>query len=174
MLGIFRKRSSVHASSDTCLTLVSSSERDNEESFGYEGIFESLWGQIGILPQDWAGCHINQNDVQSIEIRAVVMKSGDVDECFLGFWYGVELYQNGQFIGKATVHQHGDGCFVSKMANDRRLGIWMLTKMMAEYIKGELERSCAYYGIKLNTLVTEYIGISSKLLEEMPHARHSI
>lgn len=104
--------------------------------------------------------HQLENDrITKLELRAE-MKSGDVDECFVGLWYGVSVVgwdEKGEekHYGKVKVNDGGDGYIYSQIACERRFHAFSATKLISNYLAAELGMYAQRYRHNLKIVQTE-------------------
>lgn len=90
---------------------------------------------------------LQKENLKSVDIVTTVKFTGDEndgDDGTLLVRYCVEVYASSQASQKKeifsiVVDEHGDGCFASKRAVDRRNALLVLTRQVAQYVKTYLE-----------------------------------
>lgn len=102
---------------------------------------------------------LNKQDIRTIEIQTA-MQTGDVDKCFVGMSYAVNVYLIDHIgvkdkVATVLVDSKGDGCFVSVVATKRRQCIYEYTKSISKFIQMQIEYLNMRIGATFEILQTE-------------------
>jgi hypothetical protein len=96
-----------------------------------------------------------------------------LEECFVGFRYGIKIMDNGRHVITITTLLDGDSCVVSAAAAKRRKSNVLFGTMLAHYLKEAIGNlpTLTLSGNQLSIEIKEQINVGKLLFE--PEARKS-
>lgn len=101
----------------------------------------------------------------TLTLISAVEPTDEIDECFVGLWYGIKVMDKDIEILRIPIFLDGDACFVSELAAKRRRGNLLLTNLLSQYIKYYIDNNKEFTRYVRDVEIKEEIHVSAVLFD---------